>query len=96
MLEGARAASGRAAVAAAAASSLVTAPTPGTIVRVLVEEGQRVHARQPLVILEAMKMEHVLEAPADGAVSRVGRRAGVTVAEGELLVELTIGDPVDG
>ena len=96
LLEGARAASGRAAVAAAAASSLVTAPTPGTIVRVLVEEGQRVHARQPLVILEAMKMEHVLEAPADGAVSRVGRRAGVTVAEGELLVELTIGDPVDG
>ena len=96
LLEGARAASGRAAVAAAAASSLVTAPTPGVIVRVLVEEGQRVHARQPLVILEAMKMEHVLEAPAAAAVSRVGRRAGDAVAEGELLVELTIGDPVDG
>ena len=96
LLEGARAASGRAAVAAAAASSLVTAPTPGVIVRVLVEEGQRVYARQPLVILEAMKMEHVLEAPAAAAVSRVGCRAGDAVAEGELLVELTIGDPVDG
>ena len=94
--EGAPEVSGRAAVAAAAGSSLVTAPTPGVIVRVLVEEGQRVHAHEPLVILEAMKMEHVLEAPAAGAVSRVGRRAGDAVAEGELLVELTIGDQVDG
>ena len=92
---GAQEASRRATVAAGAASSLVSAPTPGTIVRVLVEAGQRVRARQPLVILEAMKMEHVLEAPADAAVSRLMCRAGDAVAEGQLLIELTIGDQVD-
>ena len=96
LLDGAREPSKRAAVAAVAASSVVTAPMPGSIVQVLVEEGDRVHARQPLVILEAMKMEHVLEASADAAVSRVACRAGDAVAEGELLIELTIGDQADG
>ena len=96
LLDGAREPSKRAAVAAVAASSVVTAPMPGSIVQVLVEEGDRVRARQPLVILEAMKMEHVLEASADAAVSRVACRAGDAVAEGELLIELTIGDQADG
>ena len=96
--EASRRASRRAAGAAGgpgAASSLVSAPTPGTIVRMLVEEGQRVRARQPLVILEAMKMEHVLEAPADAAVSRLVCRAGDAVAEGQLLIKLTIADQLD-
>ena len=61
----------------------------------LVEEGQRVRARQPLVILKAMKMEHVLEAPADAAVSRLVCRAGDAVAEGQLLIKLTIADQLD-
>ena len=95
LFEGAREPSKRAAAAVGAASSVVTAPMPGSIVQVLVEAGDRVHARQPLVILEAMKMEHVLEAPADAAVNRVARRVGDAVAEGDVLVELTIGEQLD-
>ena len=95
LTEGVRQPSKRAAVEDIAASSLVTSPMPGSIVQVFVEEGDRVHARQPLVILEAMKMEHVLEAPADATVRRVLRQAGDAVAEGELLVELTIGDQLE-
>jgi biotin carboxyl carrier protein len=95
LLAGARELRERVAAAAAATSSVVTSPMPGSIVQVLVEEGDRVHARQPLVILEAMKMEHVLEAPADAVVGRVARRVGDVVAEGDLLVELTLGDQLD-
>jgi 3-methylcrotonyl-CoA carboxylase alpha subunit len=89
---GERAAGGGRSAAAVSGSSLLRAPMPGSIVQVLVEEGDRVRARQPLVVLEAMKMEHVIEAPADAAVKRVACREGDTVAEGDLLVELAIGD----
>ena len=95
LLAGGREAGTGAAAASVSASNLVSAPMPGSIVQVLVEEGEHVRARQPLVILEAMKMEHVMEAPADAAVSRVACRAGDTVAEGDLLVELTIGEDGD-
>ena len=61
---------------------------PGTVIRVLVAEGDRCEPRQPLVVLEAMKMETPLVSPYEA------RRAGVHVAEGDrvaggaLLVEL--------
>ena len=89
---GGRAAGGVRSAAAVSGSSMLRAPMPGSIVQVLVEEGDRVRARQPLVVLDAMKMEHVIEAPADAVVKRVECREGDTVAEGDLLVELAIGD----
>ncbi len=52
---------------------------PGTVIKVLVEQGQAVAAQQPLVVLEAMKMEHVVAAPHDGVVRKLlcaPRRAG--------------------
>jgi 3-methylcrotonyl-CoA carboxylase alpha subunit len=64
------------------------APMPGTMIKVLVEEGQTVAARQPLVVLEAMKMEHVVVAPYDGVVLKLPFRAGALVAKGVALVEL--------
>jgi 3-methylcrotonyl-CoA carboxylase alpha subunit len=64
------------------------APMPGTMIKVLVEEGQAVVARQPLVVLEAMKMEHVVVAPYDGVVVKLPFRAGDLVAKGVALVEL--------
>ena len=64
---------------------------PGLVVRVLVEEGAPVVARQPLVVLEAMKMEHLIEAPADGVVRRIACRPGDRVAEGDVLVEFEDG-----
>jgi acetyl-CoA/propionyl-CoA/long-chain acyl-CoA carboxylase, biotin carboxylase, biotin carboxyl carrier protein len=66
----------------------VTAPMPGTVIRVLVEEGARVEARQPLLVLEAMKMETPLVSPYDGVVGRVHVAEGDRVAGGDVLVEL--------
>jgi 3-methylcrotonyl-CoA carboxylase alpha subunit len=69
--------------------SMVRAPMPGTVVRVLTREGDRVEARQPLVILEAMKMETPLSFPFDAIVRRVHVSEGERVAGGDVLLELT-------
>jgi len=71
-----------------AEQSEVTAPMPGTVIKVLVEPGQRVEARQALVVLEAMKMETPLTSPYDGVVRAVHVAEGDRVAGGALLVEL--------
>jgi acyl-CoA carboxylase subunit alpha len=70
--------------AAAHAGSLL-APMPGAVVRVLAAEGERVATGQPLVVLEAMKMEHTVAAPADGTLARVGVAAGDQVSTGQVL-----------
>ncbi len=63
------------------------APMPGKVVRVLVEAGQEVKKGAPLLLLEAMKMEHEIRAPRDGVVKRVPA-PGQMVALGEPLAEL--------
>jgi acetyl/propionyl-CoA carboxylase alpha subunit len=68
--------------------SALTAPMPGTVIRVLVKEGDRVAHRQPLVVLEAMKMETPLVSPYDAVVKAVHVAEGDRVAGGALLVEL--------
>jgi acetyl/propionyl-CoA carboxylase alpha subunit len=68
--------------------SEVVAPMPGTVIRVLVEPGATVTARQPLVVLEAMKMETPLVSPYDATVRAVHVGEGDRVAGGALLVEL--------
>jgi acetyl/propionyl-CoA carboxylase alpha subunit len=72
----------------AAEQSAITAPMPGTVIKVLVEEGERVTARQPLVVLEAMKMETPLVSPYDATVRVLHVREGDRVAGGSVLVEL--------
>ena len=74
--------------AAAGGTSLLTAPMPGTVLTVLVAAGDRVTARQPLVVLEAMKMETPLLSPYDATVRAVHVAEGDRVAGGSLLVEL--------
>jgi biotin carboxyl carrier protein len=68
--------------------SALTAPMPGTILRVLVAEGERVAARQPLLLLEAMKMETPLVSPYEAVVRSIRVAEGDRVAGGALLVEL--------
>jgi acetyl/propionyl-CoA carboxylase alpha subunit len=66
----------------------VAAPMPGTVIRVLVEPGARVAARQPLVVLEAMKMETPLVSPYEATVRAVHVSEGDRVARGAVVVEL--------
>ena len=69
-------------------SSAVTAPMPGTVIKVLAVAGARVAAREPLVVLEAMKMETPLVSPYDATVRAVHVQEGDRVAGGATLVEL--------
>jgi acetyl/propionyl-CoA carboxylase alpha subunit len=68
--------------------SSLTAPMPGTVIRVVVAEGDRVEARQPLVVLEAMKMETPIVAPYEAVVRAIHVAEGDRVAGGAVLVEL--------
>jgi 3-methylcrotonyl-CoA carboxylase alpha subunit len=61
----------------------------GTVVAVLVKAGDDVAKDAPLVVLEAMKMEHTIAAPAAGRVVAVNFAVGDRVAEGADLVDLT-------
>jgi biotin carboxyl carrier protein len=76
-----------ASVAASGPAPLV-APMPGLIVRVLAEVGAEVSAGQPLVVVEAMKMENELRASAAGRITAVHAVAGTAVEKGTVLVEL--------
>jgi acetyl/propionyl-CoA carboxylase alpha subunit len=71
-----------------AEQSAVTAPMPGTVIRVLVAAGDRVQPRQPLLVLEAMKMETPLASPYAGVVRALHVAEGDRVAGGAVLVEL--------
>lgn len=66
----------------------LTAPMNGTVVSVLVKAGDAVKADQGLVIMEAMKMEYTISAPADGVVSEVFYSEGDMVEDGAVLVDI--------
>ncbi|HEU4448367.1 MAG TPA: biotin carboxylase N-terminal domain-containing protein [Gaiellaceae bacterium] len=68
--------------------SALVAPMPGVVVRVLAGEGDRVEPRQPLLVLEAMKMETPLLSPYEAVVRRLHVAEGDRVASGAVLVEL--------
>jgi len=66
----------------------IGASLPGNIVEILVEEGEAVKENQSLVIMEAMKMETNITAPADGTVAAIHASAGQQLESGELILEL--------
>ena len=68
--------------------SSLTAPMPGTVIKVLVAQGDRVQPRQPLVVLEAMKMETPVVSPYEAVVRTVHVAEGDRVAGGTILIEL--------
>jgi 3-methylcrotonyl-CoA carboxylase alpha subunit len=69
----------------------LTAPMPGRIAALLVEPGARVEANQPVLVLEAMKMEHLVTAPRSGVVKEFKFKLGSQVAEGVELVTFETG-----
>jgi len=81
---------GRAASAARGlAAPAVVAPMPGKVLKIMVREGDHVEAGQPLLVIEAMKMETTLSAEAAAIVGRVLVAAGQMVDHGEVLLELS-------
>jgi 3-methylcrotonyl-CoA carboxylase alpha subunit len=68
----------------------MSAPMPGVVLKVLASQGQHVTKGTPLVILEAMKMEHVIAAPYDGTVAAINCKEGELVQPGFDLIELTV------
>jgi biotin carboxyl carrier protein len=76
----------RGAMAAAAGDQRIVAPMPGKVLRVLVAPGDEVKPRQPIVVVEAMKMENELSSPRGGRVKDVVVGEGVSVEAGRLLV----------
>ena len=69
-----------------AAGGRLTAPMPGKVVAVMASSGQEVKKGEPLVIMEAMKMEHTISAPSDGLVEEVLYQVGDQVADGAPLL----------
>ena len=69
----------------------LVAPMPGKVVRLLVEAGANVAARQPVIVVEAMKMENELRAVRDGVVTEIAVSPGQSVEAGALLVVLAPG-----
>ena len=66
----------------------IRATLPGLIVAVEAEEGTEVLAGQPLLAIEAMKMQNEMRAPRDGRVAAIAVTAGLTVAKGDVLLRL--------
>jgi propionyl-CoA carboxylase alpha chain len=69
-------------------SRLVLSPMPGLLTSVAVEEGQEVKAGEPLVVVEAMKMENVLRAERDGRIAKLRAKPGDSLAVDQVILEL--------
>lgn len=75
-----------AAAPAAVAGTPVTAPLPGNVLEIKVKPGENVKSGQLLVLIEAMKMENEVFAPADGVVKQILAQKGAMVATGDTLL----------
>lgn len=78
----------KAAVNGSVGAVKITAPMPGTILKVVAHTGDKVKRGQVLVILEAMKMENEIVAPSDGIVATINVSGGTSVNAGDLLASL--------
>ena len=66
----------------------INAPMPGLVLEIMAKAGQEICKGDPLLILEAMKMENVIKSPGDGKVKVVAVKKGAAVDKGQLLIEL--------
>ena len=74
--------------ASATQHETANSPMPGQVLRILVQKGQKVKTGDPLVVLEAMKMEQTIRTTINGRVQSVLVKAGQAVAPGQMLVEI--------
>ena len=72
----------------AASAGSVLAPIPGLVLRLLVKEGDNVNAGDPVLILEAMKMESEIVSTVTGIIKTINVKEGASVQEGETLMEV--------
>jgi biotin carboxyl carrier protein len=72
--------------AASVAVKEIKAPMPGLVLKLLVKEGDAVKKNDPVIILEAMKMENVIKSPGDGTVKKIHAQEKTAVEKGQLLV----------
>ncbi|MGB2219771.1 MAG: acetyl/propionyl/methylcrotonyl-CoA carboxylase subunit alpha [Henriciella sp.] len=77
---------------ALAGGDVVRAPMPGKVIACAIEAGQAVMRGDPVIIIEAMKMEHTLAAPRDGVVGSIDVELGAQVTEGMALVHLQVNE----
>lgn len=77
----------RKSVSLAGSSNSIVSPVGGTIVEVKVNAGDKVKAGQPVIVIEAMKMQTPINATADATVKDVKVKASETVREGQVLIE---------
>lgn len=71
---------------AGAAVKDIKAPMPGLVLKLLVKEGDAVKKNDPVLILEAMKMENVIKSPGEGTVKKIHAQEKTAVEKGQLLV----------
>lgn len=65
----------------------IKAPMPGMVLNILVTEGQDIKKGDPLIVLEAMKMENVLKSPTDGIVKKITVNKGIAVEKNQVLIQ---------
>lgn len=65
----------------------IKAPMPGMVLNILVTEGQEVKKGDPLIVLEAMKMENILKSPTDGVIKKIAINKGIAVEKNQLLIQ---------
>lgn len=65
----------------------IKAPMPGMVLNILVTEGQEVKKGDPLIVLEAMKMENILKSPTDGVIKKIAINKGIAVEKNQILIQ---------
>ena len=66
----------------------IKAPMPGLVLDILVKEGTEIKKGDPVLILEAMKMENILKSPEDGSIKKIKVRKGKVVEKNDMLVSI--------